>query len=175
MFSCHFQSTCCLCAHPLRVNFCILCLQTLFLPIHKTKPRLHSLEQLSEWGQSQVFHVPFGSLMKLNGCQRDSMQKHSNLKAHFHPQQYCKGDLLMTACYRQSELSLMIRGSLELDNLGTSIWYAWILFTCHVMQFPIFEENPVLGRLERISWLWVCGLSKNCLICRTESGSYFIL
>jgi hypothetical protein len=62
-----------------------------------------------------------------------------------------------------------------LDNLGTSIWYAWILFTCHVMQFPIFEENPVLGRLERISWLWVCGLSKNCLICRTESGSYFIL
>jgi hypothetical protein len=43
------------------------------------------------------------------------------------------------------------------------------------MQFPIFEENRVLERLERISWLWVCGLSKNCLICRTESGSYFIL
>jgi hypothetical protein len=79
------------------------------------------------------------------------MQKHSNLKAHFHPQQYCEGDLLMTACYRQSELSLMIRGSLELDNLGTSIWYAWIWFTCHVMQFPIFEENRVLERLERIS------------------------
>jgi hypothetical protein len=45
-----FEVTWYLCAHSVTLNFCILCLQTLFPPIHKTQPGLHTLKQLCQWG-----------------------------------------------------------------------------------------------------------------------------
>jgi hypothetical protein len=59
----------------------------------------------------------------------------------------------MTACFRWSEHSLMTGGSLELDSLGTSIWYTLsiILIYVSLMKFTILANEQVLKKVEGIS------------------------
>jgi hypothetical protein len=80
----------------------------------------------------------------------------------------------MTACFRWSEHSLMTGGSLELDSLGTSIWYTLsiILIYVSLMKFTILANEQVLKKVEGISWMPVlCRLSENSFICRTKCGA----